>query len=259
MDYYRPERTYHDLNEVSYPDHSFAVSGADGVLRAGWQTGEQMWDEDMNNSFEWLAFWSASYVFWRSEPYYPYYSPVLKAFVSEIDHSTKEPWVSDVPTALCYDIPGADADKAYYMFVGSRTIAIADRVFFGRNTGAGDASGIDGLAQWQEYVDQIEISFFVSETRKSRTLAAHTVVEPFRLYTKSYSSRVRGWYTSGIKPLQLLKNGVWVGNAWKSDYSSGVTMFNDTVFNAGDRLELQAPDEGSVRYGVTVSIVGELL
>lgn len=259
MDYYKPPRTYHDLNSEDYPDHSRPATGANGVLRSMWRPGEQMWDEDMNNSFRWLSTWTAAYVYWRQDnPRHPYYAPSVRVFVSEPDKTNREPYVTDVPLALVWDGPGPPEDDwAYEMWKGSKAVASADRVGFGKHAG----TGIRGLFQWQEYVDAIEIAFFFSETRKNRILGAHTVVEPFRLHMQSYSSRVRNWprATEFNDPLAILKNGTQVGWAWKSEHSSGITMFATTEFAAGDVLAIKQTDKGGVRYSVTVSICGELL
>lgn len=262
--YYYPERTYHDLNAVSYPDHSLLLGGIGGeVLRAFWRSGEQMWDEDMNNTFEWLAFWAAPYVFWRSEPRYPWYSPYMKIYVTEPDHCTVEPFISATPLALVFDsvsTPNED-DRVYLLHVGARALAIADGVYFGRTTGAGGATTIEGLAHIQEYVDEIEIAFYFSETRSGRIAGGHTVIEPFRLGASSYSSRLRGWpqTTASVAPLAVLKNGTVVGHVHKYKYGSGLVMIDSTQFDEGDRLDIKAPDVYGSRRGIYLSLVGELL
>ena len=259
VSYYYPERTYHQLNAVAYPDHSFVVPGKHEVLRAFWRKGEQMWDEDMNNNFEWIAFWTAPYTFWRNDdPRAVWYSPYLKLFSSEPDHvsDSRTPWKVDTPRALIVDSvfnPPED-DRAYKMWSGSKAIALADRVLFGCWS---DGGNIRGLAYAQEYVDEIEIAMFFSETRKNRIIGAHTVAEPFRLRGNSYSSRVRGWPIDSR--LEVLKNGALVGYLIKSEFSSRLAMVVDTVFNTGDVLQVKTPGDVGIKRAVTVSIVGELL
>lgn len=262
--YYYPERTYHDLNSVAYPDHSIQLTGMGGeVLRAFWRKGEQMWDEDMNNTFEWLAFWAAPYVYWRSEPHYVWYSPYTKLYVTEPDHCTIEPFISATPLALVYDSISTpnEFDRVYKMYPGSRALAIADGVYFGRTTGGGGVTTIKGLAHIQEYVNEIEIAFFFSETRSGEIAGGHTVVEPFWLRGGTYSSRLRGWprTSASVAPLSVLKNGVVVGHVHKYQYGSGLVMLENTQFDAGDRLEIKAPDVYGARRSVYLSLVGELL
>lgn len=252
--YYYPERTYHDLNEVSYPDHSRTLTGMDNVIRAFWQNGEQMWDEDFENNREWLNFWQTPYVFWRSEPRWPWYSPTLRLFVSEPDKCTVEPWISAVPRAFIFDGPGPnDEDKCYRMWPGSRGLAIAEGVYFGCW-----GANIQGLCRIQEYLDEIEIAMFFSETRKGKFIGGYECTEPFRLHEKSYSSRVRNWSYIADQ-LEVWKNDLHVGYIRKYMYSSGLVMFGDIDFGVGDWLRIRAPDTVGVRYGVTISIVGELL
>lgn len=255
VSYYYPERTYHSLNAVSYPDHSRTVTGMDDVIRAFWQDGEQMWDEDFENNREWLAYWQAPYVFWRSEPRWPWYSPTLKLFVSEPDKCTVEPWVSDTPRAIIYDAIGTEADKAYRMWSGARAFAIAEGVYFGCFSGSGN---IQGIARVQEYLDEIEIAMFFSETRRGQFLGGYQCVEPFRLHQKSYSSRVRNWSYLADQ-MEVWKNDARVGYIRKYMYSSGLVMDGDVDFDVGDWLRIKSPDTVGVRYGVTISIVGELL
>ena len=165
------------------------------------------------------------------------------------------------PRAIVFDsssVPAAD-DIAFQLWPGCKVTVIADRVLAGR-----DNNGIRGLAAYQQYVDEIEIALFMSETRRGEIVASFLVVEPFWLRIDNYSSRVRGWpsTSTGYKQLRILKNGVDVGFAYKADFSSGIKMTFDTLFETGDVLQIKAPDgemSPGIRQGVHVTLIGELV
>jgi len=258
--YYYPAETYHQLNSVAFPDHSRKLAGADGVIRAFWRSGEQMWDEALNNAIEWISRWIPMYTVWRSEPYYPWYSPVMKPFLAEPDHSTAEPWITQVPRGIVFNSTSTpnDKDKVYKPWAGVTIPVFADRIIVGY--GGGDGFSWRGIAAYQEYEDAIEIAFFISETRPGEIVASHKVSEPFRLRTNSYSTRVRG-YPYDRPQLQVLKNGVPVGTARKYMYTSGLLMDADTDFETGDLLQIFAPvgKYVGIFHGVCISLYGELL
>jgi len=264
MPYYYPDRDYHQLNAVAYPDHSRPLAGMDGIIRAFWRKGEQMWDQDMNNSMEWFDWWMADYAMNRwFGPNYPWYSPDYRIFLIEPDHNV-EPTEIRMLHSVYHLWPSLPSWRNLKPWPGVMIPILADRqlVGFHQPTGGGDG-GWQGLAMFQEYVDEIEISIFISETRADRIVAAHTVKEPFRLHADCYSGRVRGWTQFG--QLAILKNGVQVGYAYQSEHSSGVRAISGlpVEFNTGDVLALRAPPVspfvGKIYKGVTVSIVGELM
>lgn len=260
MAYYYPERTYHQLNAVAYPDHSRPLTGMDGVLRAFWRKGEQMWDEDLNNAIEWVGrWWANSYAYQRwQKPRYPWYSPYLTIYIVEEDHNID---------------PDPEHDHAVFWqfqifpfpkfplkpWSGVLTTVLADRQLIGYT----EANGWQGVSMFQEYVDEVEIAIFISETRADRIVAMHEVKEPFRLHPTCYSGRVRGWTQWG--QLSILKNGVAVGFAAQYEESSAVRAIGGApiTFNTGDVLAIKAPPVspfvGKIYKGVSVSIVGELL
>ena len=264
VSYYTPERTYHALNSVPYPDESMKTPGLHDVIRAFWSRGEQMWDEDFNNSGEWLSYWTAPWCHYRFDnPRSIDYTPTFRKFLTEPDKTNREPYISEVPIAIAHDGPSSpEFEFGYQLWTGCKVTVIADRVLAARR--GGGSNGIRGLAVYQQYVDEIEIAIFMSETRRGQIVAAFRVVEPFRLKVDNYSSRVRGWpsTSSGLQQLDILKNGVKVGTAYKADFSSGIRMLADTDFNTGDDLQIKAPEgvnSPGVRLGVHVSIIGELM
>lgn len=264
MSYYYPERTYHQLNAVAYPDHSRPLTGMDGIIRAFWRKGEQMWDEDMNNSLEWFRWWEMSYAHhrWQS-PKYPWYSPALTIYIVETDHNA-DPDPENDHAVFWQFLTGTMPAFPLKPWPGVTTTILADRQWIGyRQNPGGSGGGWQGLSMFQEYVDEIEIAFFISETRADRIIAQHIVKEPFRLHADCYSGRVRGWTKYG--QISILKNGVAVGFAAQYEESSAVRAFSGlpVEFEEGDVLSLKAPAVspfvGNIYKAVSVSLVGELI
>lgn len=258
LPYFYPQRNYHQLNAVAYPDHSFKVPGDNEVLRSFWRKGEHMWDQDMNGNFQWLGYWIGFDIWHRwDNPRSIWYSPVSRIWMAD-PTKTNRGETADKPNAFVITAPGGEL--WFKTWKGVKAVAQADRMLVGRAS-----AGLRGLAEFKEYVDEIEIAFYCSQTKQGRIIAMHRTKEPFRLKQTSYSSRLRNWPWFGSKQLEIEKNGVLVGRLIKSMFSSRLQMLADTVFNAGDVLAVRAPTYVNggytprVRNAVCGSIVGELL
>ena len=246
LDGYYPPRNYPEVMTKVYPNHSKALRG--GVFYAFWSKGEQLWDEDVNNGWEWCQWWVGRWAHRRRMPPAPYYSPGLTVTIQDrFQHPTADP-----PDVVRYTVPMLSLPLPPWE--GVKVPAIAERVM---SAWRGDRWW--GVLAWHEYRDVIEISMFMSQIRKNKVVCTYTVEQPFKIHANSRSSRVRGWPDKNTPPFIVQKNGVDVGVAWKSKYSSGVTLDADTSFAAGDRLSLKAPDAGDGKLGVTVTFIAELL
>lgn len=247
LDGYYPPRNYPETMTRIYPNHSKALRG--GVFYAFWRTGEQMWDEDLNNGWEWCSWWVGRWAHWRRQPVAPYYSPGLTVTIQDRNF-----WPTAAPPDVVrYTVPMLSLPLPPWP--GVKVPAIADRVL---SAWRGDRW--QGVTAWHEYRDVMEIAMFMSQVRRNKVVCTYTVEQPFKMHAVSKSSRVRGW-SEKSPPFIVQKNGVDIGTAWKSKYSSGVTLDADTTFAAGDRLSLKMADSpsGDGKLGVAVTFIVELL
>lgn len=250
---YRPDRTYPGLVGHPYPDHSRPLQPFD-VIRSFRVTGEQMWDEDVNNANDWLGWYAHRWAHWWRAPYAPYYTPVTQLFIADPNQvGSGNSWVSGgFEDDMIMQTPYVD--YPIQPFGGWKITNIADRIVI-----AYTGSVWRGIASWHFYKDVIEIAMFISEIRRNKVLVTYTVVEPFTIEADGWGCRVRGWPRTGSPPLIVQWNGADVGTAWVSTYSSGVSLVMDIDFAPGDTLSLKAPDANHGLLGVCVTFIGGLL
>jgi len=254
---YRPTRDYHERNDpTTWPDHSRTLDVSE-VIRAFWLHGEQMWDQDANNNFRWVQNYLNDTVFWRISPRYPYYSPRLQKYIAD---PAKDQWqTGDLINAM---VRKAAATLPVYLdpWRGVTCYSRADRIISGY-VGNGFSEYWKGWSIREEYIDAIEIAFFMSDVRRNSVAACHLVIEPFKLKSGNYSSRMRNWNYRWAQ-LQIRKNGVKVGIIQKMLYGSRLRMDATTQFDPGDRLEIFSGNTALYPYSakaVSVSLYGELL
>lgn len=240
-----PVRTYPELNSRVYPDDSYGLRDNE-VIRAFRASGQQMWDEDLNNTLTWFRTWVGMSAIYRRIPEWP-------------------PWdVRFFQSTIMDQVGGHDDDielfdklsgiKSYLSpFTGVSMIVMADRMKVAWMEGV----GWKPLFTWSNYRDTIELSIFMSEMRAGAVAATVPVDIEFWLRQDDYGSRVRNWVENPA--LIIEKNGVPVGTAWVSMYSSGITMTADTQFLPGDRLSIRCPTTyGTGKKAVAVTLIGEL-
>lgn len=241
-----PFPTYHDLNDPSdYPDDSYELRNR--VIRAFRTSGQQMWDEDQNNTISWVRRWTGMWAMYRRMPAFPPWDTRFTR-VTICDQ-----WTGSED--IRFDDMLSGTTSYLSPFMGVRAPVLADRMLVGYKQG----DDWTALCTWQDYPDTIELAFFMSEMRAGKVAARYWVTDTsFVLPVDVKGSRVRGWVENPA--LIIEKNGVPVGTAWVSMYSSGATMSAETTFVPGDVLSIRCPSTyGTGKRAVSVSLIGKLL
>lgn len=250
---WRPDRTYPEDVGHDYPDHSRPIDML-GVIRAFRTAGEQMWDQDWNNMQQWLSAYCGHWTHWWREPRAPYYVVDTYKYVADRRQVGDENY---------YVANGYENDNIlitpfvtvpYQPWAGVKMTCAADRLIT-----AFDGNKWKGIAGWHHYRHVVEIAFFASEARSNRRIAAHTVQEPFFVHADGRGCRVRGW-PARVSSLIVERNGIKVGSAYKTLYSSGIDFGGGdglVEFAAGDVITIKTPDDyRGVRYAVAVTLIG---
>lgn len=250
---YRPDRTYPDLVGHPYPDSSKPLRPLD-VIRSFRVTGEQMWDEDVNNMEKWLGYYAIrpSY-FWR-EPRAPFHAPFTKIVIADPQQKAEYGGAYGYKNNVLIQTPFITIPLQ--VWAGVKSAAFADRIVT-----AFSGEVWRGVAIWQPYKDVIEISCFVSQVRKNEILASYKVVKPFYFDGLGKGCRMRGWPRQFAPMPLILKNGAIVGEGRMSLYSSGAVFSGRIEFQPGDVLSIKAPDSKTIHglRGFNISLVGGLM
>jgi len=247
---YYPINRYRWVNEWEWTDTSRKYRG--GIF-AGWRHGTQLWDEDLNNSFEWLQWWAPRWAHYRRD-LYPFKAPPLYRVSIWVEIQDPK-HTSDIATGwtdtVLYRVSGA----TYPLLpeIGFETYVYADRmaVFY-------DGSEWRPKALLVEKDRTVEIHVFMDTPKKGAIGATHTVSQPFMIPRTSKNSRMGGWKYQW-SPIEIRKNGVVVGHMRKYMYSAAAEMLADTYFEAGDVMQFFIPPVNGQPQGVSMSIMGEAL
>lgn len=238
---WRPQRTYPTLVGHPYPDDS-APLGVLGVIRSFRTTGQQMWDEDVNNMHRWLGKYASRYAHWWRLPRVPYYRPVF--FVDIRDPQQRESWSEAAGYPYPNDVvENSDFINTYLqVWPGVKCAVFADRI-----VAAFSGEVWRGVASWDWYKDIIEIAVFASQVRRGEVIASYKAVKGFYFDGAGPGCRMRGW-SGGVlsSPPEILKNGFKVGFLWSTPYASGARFSGRVEFQPGDVLSIKAPDQRSV-------------
>lgn len=245
---FRPWRAYAETQNITYPDTSGYIRD---WFRSKFFRGQQLWDDDINNNFDWFQWWLPAWSHRRRD---------LKPFKGPPTYLRY--LVVDIFDPAHYDTPGTQAN--YYMyqtnsyafdlkpFCGVTSYVIADKMLVGFT-----GTAWKPLARLAEKRFNYEIALFANSPKAGKVAIVHKISERFLLPNNSQASRVRGIQPNGWA--DIAKNGVVVAQAYKSLYSSGVTNTGnvDVIFEPGDILTVTP----IAKLGPTLSIslVGGLL
>lgn len=244
-EHYYPRRLHKDIEGINYPDSSYFMRAH---IRGGWSTGYHYYENDVNNNFEWFTYWIGQYVTfrrYRNPPWFPV--PFPRVLYDPQERSVPE----DIRNAVVYE--GPSGPKALMPWPGVTCYCIVDRVIMCWNG-----------ASWRPFMrlsderKNVEIAIFATNPRRGTMFAKHLAEQPFTLFAGSGETRVRG-YSLRNPDIRLRKNGEDIGLLFRRQYSSGILLGEDTLFEKGDVLELKIPEEAIVNSStIAISIVGGL-
>ena len=219
-----------------------------------WTKGEQIWDEDVNNSFSWWNWWMPMQCEFRRNLRPGRYAPwfvIFPKYVIDPQHMEVPPPISPgTENTVWQETPFIPL--SFKPWSGSKCYVKADRMMV---TFTGSAW--KPMFRLPQYDKNFEMSVFAQKIKGNSVIVRHVVSQPFRLYAGNTDGRMRGW-SYMLPPLVLRKNDGDIGFIWQSMYSSGVNCIT-TDFEEGDVLEVFCPSAPGLPLWVTFSIVGGFL
>lgn len=224
-----------------------------GHMRALFRKGQQLWDDELNNNAYWWSWWSPQWAYYRRDYpnglNYPYiYDPFMQRYVMDPKFNSSYP--ASYKHGLFYYVTGMKEPIISQPIMGNRIYVVADRmvVFF-------NGTEWKPMFRLPQYDKNFELAAYAMAPKKGKAMFRHVVTQAFKVYQDNEDGRVRGWPITN-PDLEIYKNGVKVGRAFKKVYNSGVKMTVDTQFDPGDILEVRLPSQGDVVPWVAISIVG---
>lgn len=246
---YYPINQYSWVNEWTWTDTSRPVKAS---VFISYKFGTQLWDANMNNTFEWLTWWAPRWAHYRRD-LQPFKAPPWYRVGLYID--MLDPAHSDPPDGWDGIVKYMTDHFTWPLMPerGFQTYVYADRMMV-TYTGA----GWKPMFRLPQKDQNFELQVFANYPVKGGVLCKHVVSQPFKIRSGNTAGRVRGWRYDWSR-LPILKNGVEVAQAYKGMYDSGVWAGIDVTFEAGDILEIICPKVSGTPIGVNISIVGEYL
>lgn len=229
--------------ERGYPEiqRTDSSKGLRNDIRAFWGSGEQLWDADFNNNFQFINWWLNPEVSLRRQPYPPFNFDGVYTLIPP-----------NGPLANSISVNGAAEAIWQVPFTGSMAYVREDRMYV---TYSGAAwVPVLYVPLWRPIV---EIAVFGSAPKTSSIMASHLVQEPFTIPAEAPGSRARNF--SRRISLSVTKNGLEVGTIGMNSNGFGLFSFAaDVSFAVGDVLAIETPDKLWGSRAISVSILGKV-
>lgn len=247
---YEPDLDYLNVQvpDIPHPDSSRYTHNK---VRYGWDLGQQLWGPYWNANSEWVGIWAFRWAHYRrkypaTRP--PYYTGMIRVFMLD-------------PNQYTASIPGGVEDHVAYTFpmgayyykpwAGCKVTVLADRMLIAYSQGEWKAA-----ARFEKF-HSVEVAFFVSQPKAKSVMARIVIDQPMRL-TFNNKGRVRNWpITASV--IHIRRNGVVIGEARQSRFSSFARAAAATDFAPGDVLDIYAPGATKGARNLAVSIIGTVL
>lgn len=237
-----------DLRNIPHPDASQYTFNH---IRYGWNLGQQLWGLDTNANNEWVGWWYARWAHFRrsyTSPRPPYYTGMLKVYTLDPKHYTGS-IDGAVVDCIAYTVPMA----AFFLkpWGGCRCTVLADRMMTIYSQGEWRAA-----FRFEKHLN-VEVAFFISTPHSKAVIARYVVDQPIK-FEQNNKGRCRNWPIRAGR-LEIRKNGVVVGHAYKSPTSSHAAMSANVTFEHGDVMEIYCPGAAKGAKNVAISIIGTLI
>ena len=241
------EREYTDITRQ---DSSF---GFRNDWRTGWDTGEHLWDVDLNNNWQFVNWWRQTNLYHFRTPRSPWTNmPSTQRYIQRTPGEYQN-W-------LRYQSFGAEGQNLP-PFIGANVYAQADRLLL-YFTG----SAWKPVRKMLPYRPGIEIAMFAHYPHAGEVCCSYTATEKFTIYgdgpnNRSPLSRFRS--NRGDTTVNWYKNGVQVGTANYSTTGtrSGrvIVTSGEVTFDKGDILTVRAPNPLMGVLWLSITFIGKVI